>query len=109
VEAKAKEEAKKWRIVEEKEKLEYIQQLQDKVIAEDATFLESAEESQVTGSKCKEASPGDDADCQPSKTKKTKGKQPARYQGDMGIKLERANSCERCVRTGQDCLVHNSR
>ena len=70
-EAKAKKEAKKQRITEKKKKLEYIQRLWDKVIAE------GTEGSQITGSKCKEAHPGDDVDCQPSK--KAKGKQPARY------------------------------
>ena len=43
VEVKAKEEAKKQRIVEEKEKLEYIQQLWNKVLEEEATLLEGAE------------------------------------------------------------------
>jgi len=47
------------------------------VIEEDATLLESAEEFQVMGSKCKEASSEDNADHQPSK--KAKGKQPVRY------------------------------
>ena len=42
VEVKAKEEAKKQRIVEEKEKLEYIQQLWNKVLEEEATLLEGA-------------------------------------------------------------------
>ena len=55
VEAKAKEEAKKQKIAEEKKKkLEYIQQLQDKVIVEDAVLLEGSKESQVIRSKCKE-------------------------------------------------------
>jgi len=45
VEVKAKEEAKKQRIVEEKEKLEYIQQLWNKVLEEEATLLEGAERS----------------------------------------------------------------
>ena len=51
---KAREEAKKWRIAEEKEKkkkLEYLQQLQNKVLAEDTTLLEDIEESQIAGSK----------------------------------------------------------
>jgi len=43
VEVKAKEEAKKQRIVEEKEKLEYIQQLWNKMLEEEATLLEGAE------------------------------------------------------------------
>jgi len=47
------------------------------VIAEDTTLLEGAKRSQVTGSKCREALPENDMGHQPSK--KTKGKQPARY------------------------------
>jgi len=43
VKAKAKEEAKKWRIGDEKKKLEYIQQLLDEVLKEEATLLEWAE------------------------------------------------------------------
>ena len=41
-EAKAKEEAKKQRIAEKKKKLEYIQQLWDKVLEEEAALLEEA-------------------------------------------------------------------
>ena len=63
MEARAKEKVKKWRIVEKKEKLEYIQWLWDEVIVEDTTLLEGAEESQVVGSKYKEAPLGDDVDC----------------------------------------------
>ena len=77
------------------------------MLEEEAALLEGAEGSQIVGSKHKEAPPGDDVDCQPSK--KTKGKQPARYQGDIGVKLGGTNPCERCVHTKQDCLVHNSR
>ena len=44
VEAKVKEEAEKQKIAEEKKKkLEYIQQLQNKVIVEDAVLLEGSE------------------------------------------------------------------
>ena len=70
-EAKAKEEAKKWRIVEKK-KLEYIQWLWDEVLEEEATLLEGAEESQVAGSKCKEIATRDKEEQQPFK--KAKGK-----------------------------------
>jgi len=59
-EAKAKEEAKKWRIMEKKEKLEYIQQLWDKVLEEKAALLEGAEGSQIVGSKCKEVTTRDE-------------------------------------------------
>ena len=58
VEAKAKEEAKKWRIAEKK-KLEYIQWLWDEVLGEEAVLLEGDEGSQVTGSKHKEIAAGD--------------------------------------------------
>ena len=51
---KTKEEAKKWRIVEKKKKLEYIQQLRDKVLEEEAILLERAE-----GSKHKEVAAED--------------------------------------------------
>ena len=63
MEARAKEKVKKWRIVEKKEKLEYIQWLWDEVIVEDTTLLEGAEESQVVGSKYKKVPLGDDVDC----------------------------------------------
>ena len=87
--------------------LEYIQQLWNEVIAEDTTFLENTEGSQITGSKHKKIPLGDDIDCQPSK--KAKEKQPTRYQGDNSVKMGDTNHCERCVCAGQDCLVHNSR
>ena len=71
-EAKAKEEAKKQRIAEKKKKLEYIQQLWNKMLEEEATLLEGAEESQVTGSKCKEITTGDEERQQPSKKARVK-------------------------------------
>ena len=54
---KAREKAKKWRLVEEEKKkkqLEYLKQLQDKVLAEDNALLGGTETSQVMGSKHKE-------------------------------------------------------
>ena len=63
VEAKTKEEAKKQRLVEEEKKkkqLEYLQQLQDEVLAKDATLLEDAERFQVMGSKYKEVTSRDE-------------------------------------------------
>jgi len=72
VEAKAKEEAKKQRIVEKK-KLEYIQRLCDNMLEEEAALLEGAEGSQVMGSKCKEIATGDKKEQWSSK--KAKGKQ----------------------------------
>ena len=63
MEARAKEEVKKWRIVEKKKKLEYIQRLWDEVIVEDTTLLKGAEESQVAESKYKEVPLEDDVNC----------------------------------------------
>ena len=55
VEAKAKKEAKRQRVAEEEERtkrmMEYLQQLWDEVLEEEATLLEGAERSQVVGSK----------------------------------------------------------
>jgi len=62
-EAKAKKEVKRQRVAEEEERkkrtMEYLQQLQDEVLEEEATLLEGAEGSQVAGSKCKEVAAGD--------------------------------------------------
>ena len=54
---KAREEAEKQGLAEEEDKrkqMEYLQQLQNKVLTEDATLLGGAEEFQIIGSKCKE-------------------------------------------------------
>ena len=62
-------------LVEEKKKkkwLEYLQQLWDEVLVKDAIFLEGTEGSQITGSKCKEVSLGDEEGWQPSKKAKEK-------------------------------------
>ena len=107
VEAKAKEEAEKQRIVEEKKKLEYIQQLRDEVLEEEATLLEGAEKSHDLGSKCKEVAAGDKKKQQHSK--KARGEQPGKYCRGAAVKMEGANPCERCICTGQDCLVYPSR
>ena len=72
MEAKAKEEAKKQKIVEEKKKLEYIQQLWDEVLKEEAILLEGAKEFQVMGFKCKEIATGDKERQWPSKKAKEK-------------------------------------
>ena len=72
--------------------VKYLQWLWNKVI------MKGAEESQVVGSKCRKILLEDNADCQPSK--KAKIKQPARYRGDIGIKLGKANPCERYVCAG---------
>ena len=107
VEAKAKKEAERQRIAEEKKKkkrtMEYLQQLWDKVLKEEATLLEGAEGSQVTGSQGNEVATGDKERQWPSK--KARGK----YCGGAAVKMGGSNPCERCVCTGQDCLVHPSR
>ena len=106
METKAKEEAKKWRIVEKK-KLEFIQQLWDEVLEEEATLLEGAEGSQVVGFKYKEITTGDEKEQWPSK--KAKEKQPEKYHGGAAVKMGGANPCKRCMCAGQNCLVHPSR
>ena len=64
MEAKAGEEAKKRRVVEEKEikkrMLGILQQLQNKVLEEEAALLEDTEGFQVIGSKCKEVTSRDE-------------------------------------------------
>ena len=60
VEAKAKKKTKKWRIVEKKKKLEYIQWLQDKVLKKEAALLEETKGSQVAWSKHKEITARDE-------------------------------------------------
>jgi len=101
VEAKAKEETKRQRVVEEEERkkrtIEYLQWLRDEVLEEEATLLEGTEESQVTGSKHKEITTRDEEVQQPSK--KARGK----YCRGAAVKMGGSNSCERCVCTGQDC------
>jgi len=111
VEKKVQEEAKRQRVAEEEERkrrmVEYLQQLQDKVLEEEAALLEGAKESQVVGSKCKEIAARDEEGQQPSK--KSRGKQPGKYHGGAAVKIGSSNPCERCVCAGQDCLVHPSR
>ena len=107
VEARVKEEAKRQRVAEEEERKkrtrEYLQRLRDKVLEEEAALLEGAEGSQVTGSKRKEVAAGDEEEQWPSK--KARGK----YRGGAAVKMGGATPCEKCVCTGQDCLVHPSR
>jgi len=59
--AKVREEAKRRRVVKEKKKrtLEYLQQLWNKVLEEEAALLEGAEKSQIIKSKHKEVAAGD--------------------------------------------------
>jgi len=77
------------------------------VLEEEATLLEGAEGSQVVGSKCKEVTAEDEEEQRPSK--KAREKQPGKYCGGAAVKMGGAIPCERCVCTGQDCLVHPSR
>ena len=110
-EAKAKEEAERQRVAEEEERkkrtMEYLQRLWNKVLEKEATLLEGAEGSQAMGSKCKKVATGDKEEQRPSK--KARGKQLGKYCGDATVKMGGSNPCERCVCTGQDCLVHPSR
>ena len=62
METKAKEEAERQRLAEEKKKkkqLEYLQQLWNKVLVEDAALLENTEGFQIIESKHKEVASGD--------------------------------------------------
>jgi len=75
--------------------LEYLQQLQDKVLEEETALLEGAKGFQVTRSKCKEIAAGDEEGQQPFK--KAKEKQQGKYCGSAAVKMGGANPCERCV------------
>ena len=86
---------------------EYLQQLWDEVLEEEATLLEGAEGSQVVRSKHKEVTAGDGEEQQPFK--KARGKQTEKYRGGAAVKMGGSNPCKRCVCAGQDCLVHPSR
>jgi len=77
------------------------------VLEEEATLLEGAEESQVTGSKHKEIATRDEKGQWLSK--KSREKQQRKYRGSTTVKMEGANPCERCVCTRQSYLVHPSR
>jgi len=111
VETKAKEEAKRQRVVEEEERkkrtMEYLQQLRNEVLEEEAALLEGTEGFQAAGSKHKEVTAGDEEEQWPSK--KARGKQPGKYHRGATVKMGGSNLCERCVCTRQDCLVHPSR
>ena len=104
---KAREEAKKRRVVKKKKKkkkriLEYLQQLQNKILAEDAKRFQIAE------SKHKEVFLGDDRDYWPFK--KAKGKQLTRYYRDLGVKIGVLIPVKGvCILDRTDYLVHNSR
>ena len=83
--------------------MEYLQQLRDEVLEEEATLLEGAEGSQVTGSKRKEVAAGGEEEQRPSKKAREK------YRGGAAVKMGGATPCERYVCTRQFCLVHPSR
>jgi len=87
--------------------MEYLQQLRDEVLEEEAGLLEEAEGSQAAGSKCKEIAAGDEEEQWPSK--KAREKQPGKYCRGAAVKMGGTTPCERCVCAGQDCLVHPSR
>jgi len=72
-----------------------------------ATLLEGAKESQVMESKCKEVTARDKEGQWLSK--KARRKQPGKYCRGATVKMGGANPYERCMSTGQDCLVHHSR
>ena len=99
-EAKAKKEAERQR---KRRTMEYLQWLRDKVLEKEVVLLEGAEGFQVVGSKRKEVAAGDEEGQQPSKKAREK------YCGGTTVKMGGSNPCERCVYTGQDCLVHPSR
>ena len=77
------------------------------MLEEEAALLEGAEGSQVTGSKCKEVTTGNEERQRPSK--KARGKQLEKYHGGAIVKIGGSNPCKKCVCAGQDCLVHPSR
>ena len=83
--------------------VEYLQQLQDKVLEKEVTLLEGAEESQITGSKCKKVAARDKEGKWLSKKAREK------YHGGAIVKMEGANPCEKYVSAGQDYLVYPSR
>ena len=60
-------------------------------------LAEDTEGSQITKFKHKKVSPEFDRDCQPSK--KAEEKQPARYYGDIGVKMGDVNPYEKYVYT----------
>ena len=65
--------------------LEYLQQLWDKILEEEAALLEGVEGSQVIGSKCKEVTTGDKEEQQPSK--KAREKQLGKYCRGAVVKI----------------------
>ena len=110
-EEKARKETKRQKVVKEKKKkkriLEYLQQLWDEVLEEEAALLEGAEGFQIVGSKCKKITTGDKK--RQWFSKKAKEKQQEKYRSGATVKMGGANPCKRCVSTRHNCLVHHSR
>ena len=77
------------------------------MLEEVAALLEGAKGSQIVGFKHKEVAARDKEGQWPSR--KARGKQLEKYSRDAIVKMGGANLCERCVCTGQDCLVYSSR
>ena len=74
------------------------------MLEKEATLLEGAEGSQVTGFKYKEVTAGDKKGQRPSK--KARGKQLEKYHRGATVKMGGATPCERCVYAEQNCLVY---
>ena len=102
-EEKAQEEAERQRVAEEEKRkkrtMEYLQQLQNEMLEEEAILLEGAKGSQVAGSKRKKVAAGDKEGQQPSKKAREK------YCRGAAVKMGGSNPCKRYVYTGQNCLV----
>ena len=77
------------------------------MLEKEAALLEGAKGSQIVGFKHEEVAARDEEGQWPSK--KARGKQLEKYSRDITVKMGGANLCEKCVCTGQDCLVHSSR
>ena len=73
------------------------------MLEKEAILLEGAKGSQVMESKYKKVTTRDEEGQQPSKKVREK------YHGDATVKMGGSNLCERCVCTGQNCLVYPSR
>jgi len=87
-ETKARKKAEKQRIAEEEKKkkqMKYLQQLQNKVLAENAILLESTKGSQIVRTECKENILRNEEKQWPSKAKR---KQSGRYYSNFGVKIE---------------------
>ena len=77
------------------------------MLEEEATLLEGAERSQITGSKHKEVTTRDEEGQQPSKN--ARRKQLGKYHRGATVKMGGSNPCESYVYARQDCLVYPSR